>query len=720
MTLFNIQSQKTNMKSRLKNLRLTILISLITLPILNAQTPFTDVTVEAGLVDPTDPSLPLSHIATEIITGMNIGTGAAWIDYDSDGFLDLYITNREAANWMFHNNGDGTFTDQAATLGLQDASGDGSGIAFADYNNDGLNDLYLCNGFGDRLFKNLGSTFEDVTTTAGFDVDSEQRSTSASWGDYNNDGFLDLYISRHFPIYTASDDATSQDQLYHNNGDGTFTDVSSHFTTSDLLGAGFIAGWTDFDKDGDMDILLINDCPLGDSPEQVNLFRNDGGTDGITDWTFTEIAVAAGIDDCKNGMGIGIGDYNRDGWMDFYYSNIGPATFYKNNGDNTFSDVTDIAGVGDQGMFKYSWAACFLDHNNNGWQDLFLVSGNLKNDADPNYLSPNYFYENNGDETFSDISGTINMGDETRGRNGIFGDYDNDGDLDALILNYNEPMHLRKNNNDNGNHWIQISLNGTDSNKNGIGSKIKVTTPDDVVQYFETRSGSGLGGGDALYAHFGLATNSTITEIEITWPSGTIQTETNIGVDNHITLTEPEAPLPVELSQFSVKEIDHKAVLSWTTTSETNNDYFIIQKSNDSRNFQNIGRVNGNMNSDQIHEYQFVDDQPFDGNNYYRLKQVDFNGASEFSQIAFLNFERKDFLLSIAPNPVVGNSFDVQIKNGLDTQLVFYDLFGQVIWTQANIESSINISTKGLSNGIYFLSVYNNGERSSFKVVIAK
>jgi len=297
-----------------------------------SQQPFTDVTVEAGIVDPNDSSQALSHIGPEY-TVMNVGTGAAWVDYDNDGYLDLYITNREAANCMFHNNGDGTFTELAASLGIQDTDGDGSGVSFADYNNDGWNDFYLCNGYGDRLFRNEnGASFTDVTLEAGFDINNERRSTSGTWGDYDNDGLLDLYVTHHIPMADADPNADTQDQLFHNNGDGTFTDVSDLFSSDDISGAGFIGGWFDFDHDGDLDIMLINDCPVYGISVPMLLFRNDGGTDGETDWTFTEVAASVGIDDCKNGMGLAVGDYNRDGWMDFYYSNIGACVFYENNG----------------------------------------------------------------------------------------------------------------------------------------------------------------------------------------------------------------------------------------------------------------------------------------------------------------------------------------------------------------------------------------------------
>ena len=682
--------------------------------------PFTDVTVAAGIVDPNDPSMPLTHAASESPGAMNFNTGVAWVDYDNDGYLDLFITNRDAANCMFHNNGDGTFTEVAESLGIQDTGGDGSGASFADYDNDGWNDFYLCNGLGDRLYRNIyGTSFEDVTIAAGFDINNERRSTSATWGDYDDDGFLDLYVTHHHPTDDAGPNTTTQDQLFHNNGDGTFTDVSYLFDIDDLLGAGFIAGWFDFDNDGLLDIMLINDCPLGDNPEKMHLFRNDGGNDPVTNWTFTEVAIDVGIDDCRHGMGLAVGDYNRDGWMDIYYSNWGVCMFYEND-EGYFNDVTNQLGVGNQEE-DFSWGTSFLDHNNNGWQDLFLVSGSLGDDSNPEwYPSPNYFYENNGNGTFSDISDAIGMGDPTRGRTGVCGDYDNDGDLDIFILNYAEPVNLRKNNNDSGYHWTKIKLEGTESNRNGIGSKIKLTTPDDVVQYYETRSGSNLGGGDALYAHFGLKDNETISEIEITWPSGTVQTETDLDVDEVIYILEIDPPLPVELINFSAAPDEKNVKLSWMTASELNNKYFIIQRSTSGKGaFKNIGKIDGKGTIDQVSTYHFTDIDPSQGDNYYRLKQVDLDGASSFSQIEHVHMESKDFSFKIIPNPVQGNLFEIQVENLENGFAALYDALGNEVLIQALHTSNTNIiSVNKLSNGVYFLNISGDYINQTSKVVI--
>jgi len=299
---------------------------------------FSDASAEAGIT--------LVHNATGI-NDHKMGTGAAWLDYNKDGNLDLYVTMRVGANKLFKNNGPDPitgiydFTDVALSLGVADALNDGGGVSIADINNDGWDDIFLANCDGNRLFVNDGPdingdfSFTDIISTAFLDgtAGGNSRSPSASWGDYDKDGYLDLYIAQHYPILGSSG-GTNQDFLYHNNGPNgtgnfTFTDVSSSLVIDSLMGYGFIGGWSDYDKDGDMDIFLINDCPIANG-KKTKVWRNDGGTDPLA-WNFVEVSVSIGIDDCRNGMGIGVGDYNRDGWMDIFYTNIGDCVLYSND-----------------------------------------------------------------------------------------------------------------------------------------------------------------------------------------------------------------------------------------------------------------------------------------------------------------------------------------------------------------------------------------------------
>jgi hypothetical protein len=510
---------------------------------------FTDETASAGL--------NFSHDGTSHPDATNeFGTGAAWFDYNNDGNLDLYVTMRLEANKLFHNNGDGTFTDVAADVGLQDAANDGAGVAVADYNNDGWQDIYLANGEKDKFFRNVNGTFIDVTIDAGFDWNHASRGTSASWGDYDIDGYLDLYVAHHEPVDGVSNGDT-EDRLYHNNGDGTFTNVTELLSAAgNIVGNGFIGGWTDYDNDGDLDIFVVNDCL---SPNLITnkIFRNDGDTHPTLDWNFTEVSEVLGVTGCHNGMGIAVGDYNRDGWMDVFHTDAGEFNLWKNNSGN-YSFETNTADLEVNNIHVYTWGTFFFDYDLDGWQDLYISAGTLHNSSD-DFPEPNYLFHNNGNGlNFTNTSAEMEMDDDARGRTTIFGDYDNDGDPDVFTVNYGEPVMLRRNNNNNGNHYLKIHLVGTVSNFDGIGSRIKVSTPDGLHQYFETRSGSSLGGGDAIDAYFGLGSNTSVLSVEVTWPSGIVQTETNISADQYLTLQEPYDPCAIV--SFDAPEVESATI----------------------------------------------------------------------------------------------------------------------------------------------------------------
>ncbi len=500
---------------------------------------------------------------------LRIGTGAVWFDYDNDGDLDLFMTQRNGPNLLFENDGTGSFTDVAALRGVTFDTHDAAGAAAADYDNDGDLDLYLANSDGDLLLRNelveTGSPdFSDVTATA-FPGETlpllDARGASVSWGDYDNDGYLDFYVAHH--LYVGADrfdyTADSQDRLFHNNGDGTFTDVSYLIAgvddangNNDLDGYGFIAGWTDYDGDGDIDIFLMNDCPYG--PKGNKLWRNDGGTDPFA-WNFTEMAESVGLTDeatCVNAMGLALGDYNRDGLWDYFYTDIGTATLIRNDGDTgsgtTFTDVTMVAGVfedvvpgTDPPQNRVTWGAVFLDYDLDGFQDLAVAAGTLGHNSNAN-PQPNLLYHNNGDGTFAKVETDAWEEDTRRGRTIVRGDYDGDGDPDLFLVNYDQGVELLRNNNANGNNWLILDLEGAGpaaggSNKNGIGAKVQVTTPDAVTQHEEVRSGSSLGGGDDLAAYFGLGMNTT-ADIEVTWPSGITQTLVDVPAGQRLRIKE--------------------------------------------------------------------------------------------------------------------------------------------------------------------------------------
>jgi hypothetical protein len=539
-----------------------------------AQTLFTDVTLSTlGNI---------THSAT--LPGVRIGTGAAWFDYDRDGDLDLYMTNRVGANHLWRNDGDGIFVDVAAALGVADPSHDGSGVAAADFDNDGDLDLYLANGDNDVFFENQltetgTATFTDVTATAFPGITTPQRGASASWGDYDKDGFLDLYVANHKEIEPGTG---TQDRFFHNNGNGTFTDVSYLLLGGDadgdgfddnLGGYGFIAGWTDYDNDGDLDIFLINDCPYG--PVGTKLFRNDGGSDPLA-WTFTEVSASVGVADCRNGMGIAVGDYDRDSWLDYFYTNIKSPLLLHNDG-GTFTDVTAAAGldedfVPETGEKRVTWGTIFFDYDLDGFLDLCVAAGTLSvsSTTDP---QSNLLYHNDGNGiSFSDVSTSSGIDESGRGRTIVMGDYDRDGDPDLFLVNYGEKVFLFRNDyaNTTGHHWLILDLQGAGaplSNRDGIGAKIKLTTPDGAVQYWETRSGDSLGGGSDLGAYFGLNNNTVISQVEVTWPSGIVQAVTGLAADERRTIVEAPPPPSITVTSPNGRETWIKGntyTVTWT------------------------------------------------------------------------------------------------------------------------------------------------------------
>lgn len=470
---------------------------------------------------------------------MPVGSGTAWFDYNNDGYIDLYSCNRIGANKFFENNGNGTFTEKAAAMGVADAAHDGAAVVIGDINNDGYQDIYLGNSDDNVLFlNNQGNSFTDITAGSGLEAIGPNRTTSGSFGDFNNDGYLDLYITHHIPLVNTGIGEV-RDYLFVNNGNKTFTDVSTHLDTNLIQDPGFASSWTDYDKDGDQDLIVINDCPFSDFPNQGSfLFENEGGTDGITDWHFSENATNLLENDCSNGMGIGIGDYNRDGFMDLVNSNVGAAPLFKNNNGTFESQPT--AGVSIQPFDHFSWGTSFMDFDNDGWQDIVMaigalsfVGGNIDTTQECN------FFKNDGDGTFTEIANTLGLDDDDKTRSITHADYDNDGDLDLLMFNYNGEVILFRNDEVNSNNYLRIKLRSKKSAPDGIGSWVEIVTNDGVKQFFELRSGSNLGGGDEIMAHFGLGSATSIDSIKVNWMSGAESILTNISVDTTVIIREP-------------------------------------------------------------------------------------------------------------------------------------------------------------------------------------
>ncbi len=484
-----------------------------------------------------------------------MGAGGLFFDYNNDGYLDIYLVNsgtltpnvqprRQAhhADVLYLNNGDGTFIDVTAEAGLQQNHGYGMGCLAADYDNDGDADLYLTNFGKNQLYRNDGDgTFTDVTSYAG--VGDDRWSVSASFGDFNRDGYLDLYVANYLDYHLETAHACflegvhiycgpheypgARDTLYRNNGDGTFTDIT---TRAGLHQAGKGLGtlFTDCNADGYPDIFVANDAV----PDF--LYRNN------KDGTFTDIAITAGVAYNAEGratasMGIAAGDYNNDGLPDLFVTNFSLEinSLFRNDGDSFYTMTTFETGLADPSFSQLGFGTQFLDADNDGTLELFVANGHVWDNVPE--ITPSLPYKQRC-QLFGNIR-TGRYGDlsETAGpffkrrvvaRGAATGDYNNDGAVDILVTCCGDVPVLLRNDSQiasTKNNWVKIRLVGTESNRDGIGAKVWVKT-DKRTQFKEATCGGSYASGSDLTLHFGISTQETLQSIKVQWQSGRIQT----------------------------------------------------------------------------------------------------------------------------------------------------------------------------------------------------
>ncbi|GEM_PF-462465 len=494
--------------------------------------------------------------------GRGLRGGAAFGDYDNDGWLDLYVTD-QGRSFLYRNNGDGTFTEVAERAGVMAAGALSRGVAWGDYDNDGFRDLFITTRQGTNiLYHNNGDgTFTDVTAEAGVGGDPHDFSVSIAWGDYNSDGYLDLYVGNISPQSPPPEFVGAPGRpnyLYRNNGDGTFTEVGAEYGV-DNRGRTLAALWTDYDNDGDVDLAVVND--FGAFTDYPNtLYRNDG-PDGRGGWVFTEVGPLVGFDSRLWGMGIGAGDVDNDGDLDYLISNCGAAAFHRNNGDGTFAEAAhewglDVA-VPTTGPFAgTTWMICTWgvnpwDFDLDGWVDYYLSAGwvGMMGNYPIALAQPNLLFRNNRNGTFTEVGRLYGVDYPGFTRGATFGDIDNDGDLDIYLANVSEEGVLLRNDLNTGHHWLNIRLRGTISNRDAFGAKILVTSG-------ETTQMRELSGADmhlatnSLEQVFGLGEHERAERVEVRWPSGIVQVCENVPADRKI-IIEENAECILQLSPTS-------------------------------------------------------------------------------------------------------------------------------------------------------------------------
>jgi len=464
------------------------------------------------------------------------GGGAAWGDFDRDGVLDLLLTQAVGCNRLFLGEGDGTFS-LVADAQVAACSLTTRGVAVADYDNDGDSDIYLTAFGTNRLLENrivpTGSlAFVDVSDTSGISADGGGNSGSAAWGDYDRDGHLDLFVTNHAPVIPPL--FCQPDLLWHNNGDGTFTDVADELGIAvggdqGVPGCGLAATWSDYDRDGDVDLMVVND--FGQSFTPNRLFRNDGPHPTLP-WAFTDVSRESGFDYQMFGMGIAKGDLDHDGDLDYYMADIGPNNLAVNAGDGTFVESAEAAGVLASDVETWlgeglvSWGVGFFDLDLDSWEDLIVTNGGAPDDAFPNMfgfsyvdLNPNYIYRNRGDGTFAERHLQIGIDSEGFHRSFVAADYDGDGDIDLHFGTLSGINRLYRNDQQSDRHWLKIRLEGTIGNRDAYGARVLIVA-DGTKQQREVDGGSSFLGRHDPTLHFGLGSSDTVDRIRVRFLSG--------------------------------------------------------------------------------------------------------------------------------------------------------------------------------------------------------
>ena len=503
-----------------------------------------------------------------------MGGGVALLDYDNDGRLDVFLTNgakideampegklpdkSDPAFWnrLYQQTSSGTFLDVTQKAGLSGAlqNAYGMGTAVGDYDNDGFEDIYVTNYGGNTLYRNNGDgTFKDVTERAG--VRAGGWSTSAGFFDYDNDGKLDLFVARYvdwdfsknrycgekkegYRAYCHPDNFEPVTNiLYHNQGDGTFTDASSKSRLGASSGKGLGVAFADYDDDGFVDVYVANDSV------QSFLFHNSGNG------TFEEIGLLAGVgftEDGKTfaGMGVDFSDYDNDGRPDIFVTDLSNERYrlFRHSGAGSFRDVSDATGVGGATLPFSGWSTRFVDYDLDGWKDLFVAQGHVMDTIEktaPNlkYLQPPLLLRNESARFVRVAAGDV-FQQEWAGRGAAFGDLDNDGDIDVVLSNVGQSAVVLRNEGGNQNRWLQIRTVGTRSNRDGIGCRVKVSTASGPTQYFTVTTAVGYLSASDKRLTVGLGRDPVATLVEIRWPSGVVQRFENVKAGQTLTATE--------------------------------------------------------------------------------------------------------------------------------------------------------------------------------------
>ncbi len=496
--------------------------------------------------------------------------GVAVFDYNNDGNLDIFFTNGadittlkkdspKYSNKLFRNNGDGTFTDVTEQAGLA-GTGYDVGVAIGDYDNDGYEDIFVSGVYRNTLYHNNGDgTFTDVTEKAGLAQPDKQYgplwSVGAAWVDVNNDGLLDLFVVNYMSWNVNKEPPCSfngkpeychpkfyketANQLFLNKGNGKFVDISAESGIRAHPGKGMGVGIADYDGDGLPDIFVTNDKLFN------SLFHNKGNA------KFEEVAFEAGValpehGNLISGMGVDFRDINNDGWPDISLVALDTETFplYENNGKGSFEEITAKSGMALLSNPMSGYSPNIADFDNDGWKDIFVSRGDVQSPAMEgrhHIAQPNTVFRNLPGGKWAALTEEAGFTAQPpkRHRGSAYGDFNHDGKLDLVVTALSAPAEIWINNSPGDNHWLELKLQGTKSNRDGIGAKIRLVAGGQT-QYTHYTTASGYASSSAGPVHFGLGTAKVADEIEIRWPSGTVQTLKNVQASQIVKVVEPK------------------------------------------------------------------------------------------------------------------------------------------------------------------------------------
>ncbi len=477
-----------------------------------------------------------------------IGGGLAFFDYDNDGHEDLIVIGGAAQDRLFRNNGDGTFTDETIKAGLNNSNYfKTQAVVTGDINNDGFREIFIATDIGNPniLYLNNGDgTFTNISEGAG--IIHESWSLGATLLDFNQDGMLDIYVINYIEENNALEDGFAHtcfpNFLYLNKGNNQFEEVASTYLV-DEEGCGVAVTSFDENKDGKTDIYIAND--FGEFIVPNVYFQNNFPN------SFEDKSVSSGLDAHIYGMGIGLGDIDNDGHTDLYTTNIGRNVLYHNNGNGTYTDLTTSAGVENtnyEDLFTTSWGAVFFDYDLDGAEDLFVSNGFIpaSDFIKTSEVDPNKLYRNNGDLTFEDVTIEENIFNDEISRGAAYSDFDHDGDLDLAVVKLGKVlgspgnMLFYQNKSSTGNHWLQVKLEGTTSNRDAYGSTVYAYHGNTIWSQ-EISGGSSHASQNSSIAHFGLGNTETIDSLVVRWPNGETVTLINIEADHTYYIVENTA-----------------------------------------------------------------------------------------------------------------------------------------------------------------------------------